>query len=107
MNPENELKGGHPPAEKVGGMRVVRHTRTSTSEPKTENEKPEEEEKEPIEDSGKEEAVSDKTNVNGAIVKDKGAFSPQAVQHYHDKIPDKGNRPKHTQQTNPNISQPR
>jgi len=105
---EVELKAGHPPAEKVGGMRVSRPTRSSTGDKKSESEKPEGEEEVPIEDSGKEEPVSEKVNVDGAVVKEETVYSPKAVQHFHNKIiPDKTNRAKHTQQINTNINQPR
>jgi len=38
-----DLKGGRPPAVKVGGMRVVQHKRTTSENEKAEEEKPTEE----------------------------------------------------------------
>jgi hypothetical protein len=79
---EVEMKAGHPPAVKAGGMRVARPRQTSTGESK---EKPEMT-KEEIEEFGTSPPKTEKqVLVSGAVAKEEKAFPPEAVKHYHDK----------------------
>lgn len=100
---ETELKAGHPPAVKAGGMRIARTHRNSASE-KTE----------PVVAENKEEGEEEyetpkkeKSNVVIAGVQTKGDkdFTPEAVRQYHDKpIPSKE---KSHAKVHQNINQPR
>ena len=100
---ETELKAGHPPAVKAGGMRIARTHRNSASE-KTEPQVAEnKEEEEEFEQPKKQE----KSNIVIAGVQTKGDkdFTPEAVRQFHDKpLPSKEKPHMKVQQ---NINQPR
>ena len=77
-----ELKGGHAPAVKVGGMRVVQH-----KQPKAEEKaaaKPTEEEVEEFGEDGKKEEKKDVV-VSGAVIAEAKAFPESAVKSFHEK----------------------
>jgi hypothetical protein len=100
---ESEMKGGHLPAVKVGGMRVARTRQISNSEGKEKTDMTEEE----IEEYGS--SSPPKTDkqvlVSGALTKEEKAFPPEAVKYYHEKqLPSKEMRPVH--QIN-HINQPK
>jgi ABC-type phosphate/phosphonate transport system substrate-binding protein len=99
---EVEMKAGHPPAVKAGGMRVARTRQTSTGEGK---EKPEMT-KEEIEEFGTSPPKTEKqVMVSGALAKEEKAFPPEAVKQYHEKpLPSKDLRPI---QTKHSINQPK
>ena len=86
---DGELKGGHPPAVKAGGMRITQH-----KNPK------EERDTKPSKDS---EEVKPSTSppkmmtISGALAKGNADFPPEAIQHYHEKpIPTHDPRPAHS-----------
>ncbi|XP_005093178.1 death-associated protein 1 [Aplysia californica] len=100
-----ELKGGHAPAVKVGGMRVVQH-------------KKEGEKQEPTQMTAEEEAEfgasppkTDKHHqsmlVSGAVTKGDKDFTTQAVKSIHEKpVPTHDPKPRPNQNTH-QIHQPR
>jgi len=80
-----DLKGGHAPAQKVGGVRVVAKSTPSKNEPdKLKDDKPTEEE---VEEFGEDKEVKRSTNtvVSGAKTGEEFAFPKEAVQAYHNK----------------------
>ncbi|XP_052079422.1 death-associated protein 1-like [Mytilus californianus] len=88
-----ELKGGHAPAVKVGGMRVVTHQKNEKVEGATPPPT-----KEEIEEFGESAPKSDKHHtsvlISGALSKGDKDFPPEAVKAYHDKpLPTHDNRP--------------
>jgi len=94
-----ELKGGHPPAVKAGGMRVARPRQPSTGD---KNEMTKEEQEEYGTSPPK---VDKQVIVSGAVIKEDKAFPPEAVKHYHEQpLPSKEYRP--VQQKH-NINQPK
>ena len=97
---DTELKGGHPPAVKAGGMRVARPRQSSTGD-KTEMTKEEQEEY----GSSPPKPDNRQVLVSGAVVKEDKAFPPEAVKKYHEHpLPSKECRP--IQQRH-NINQPK
>lgn len=98
-----DLKGGHAPAVKVAGMRVVQHKEKhdKTEQPTM---TPEEEE-----EFGTSPPKADKHHstavVSGAQTKGDKDFPPQAVKIYHDKPQPAHEKPRGTPQHN--IHQPR
>jgi len=96
-----DLKGGHAPAQKVGGMRVVTKPRVSESEKPVDKAKAEDGEEEQIDEVEKEDKK--KVVVSGAKTGEEEAFPKEAVKAYHEKpLPthEKGslNKPKIIQQ---------
>merc|ERR1711974_58234 len=78
----SDLKGGHAPAQKVGGMRVVTKPRVSESEKPVEKPK-EEGEEESVEEVEKEDKK--KVVVSGAATGEEDAFPKEAVKSFHEK----------------------
>ncbi|KOX73061.1 Death-associated protein 1 [Melipona quadrifasciata] len=77
---ECKLKGGHPPAVKAGGMRIIQH-----KTPK------EDREIKPIKD-----VDESKPSSSGVPAKGNADFPPEAVQVFHEKpIPTHNARPTH------------
>uniref|UniRef100_A0A0B6ZFS7 Death-associated protein 1 n=2 Tax=Arion vulgaris TaxID=1028688 RepID=A0A0B6ZFS7_9EUPU len=100
-----DLKAGHPPAVKVGGMRVVQH--------KKEGDKAEVVTMTPEEEAefGSSPPKTDKHNqsvlVSGAVTKGDKDFTTQAVKSFHEKpAPTHDVKPRPSQQSQ-NINQPR
>lgn len=90
---EQEMKGGHAPAVKVGGMRVVTHQKNekgdAASSPPT---------REEIEEFGESPPKPDTHHtsvlVSGAVGKGDKDFPPEAIKAYHQKpLPTHDNRP--------------
>jgi len=88
---ETEIKGGHAPAQKVGGMRVVQHkhqaektTEKEAAAAKAAAEKPSSDEKEEF---GEDKPVKPPNSVvvSGAKATEDSAFPKEAVKAYHDK----------------------
>jgi len=100
-NEDVELKAGHPPAVKAGGMRVARTRQSSSGEPAKVDPAEQEEYADP---PPKEDAS---VLVSGAVAKGDKDFPAEAVKQYHDKpVPSKQNRPPIPQQKH-HIQQPR
>jgi len=78
---EQNLKGGHAPAQKVGGVRVVQ--KTSPEKPAAPA-KPTEED---LEEFGEDEKLSKSPSelVSGAMTAEADAFPKEAVKSYHEK----------------------
>lgn len=103
---KTELKGGHPPAVKAGGMRVSRPRHSSTGESKTEPAPaptPAEEEEYGASPAKPERNASQ--NVSGVQTKGDKDYTPDAVKQFHEKpLPAKDRRPV---QVPHNIQQPK
>lgn len=106
-NEDVELKAGHPPAVKAGGMRVARTHHSSTGDSAAKPDPAEQEEyAEPVPKDDKQNII-----VSGAVAKGDQDFPPEAIKHYHEK-PMPTNVNKHAgkhpnQQLNMKIQQPR
>jgi len=87
---KDEMKGGHPPAQKVGGMRVVSHRRDSEKASGDAAAKSKED-KEPSPEDKEEFGVDKPTKapssvvVSGAKASDETAYPKEAVKAYHEK----------------------
>ncbi|EZA61046.1 hypothetical protein DMN91_005403 [Ooceraea biroi] len=83
-----ELKAGHPPAVKAGGMRITQH-----KTPKDEREtKPSKD----VEESKPSSSPPKTIMISGAPAKGNADFPPEAVQHFHEKpTPTHDARPAH------------
>lgn len=99
---EPELKAGHPPAVKAGGMRVARNRQSSTGDKAEKTEMTKEEQEEYGTSPPK---VDKQVIVSGAVAKEEKAFPPEAVKHFHEHpLPSKEFRP---MQPKHNINQPK
>ena len=83
MEDNNELKAGHPPAQKVGGMRVVQHKH---KEEKHEGSPPKMSEEE-REEFGEDKPVKAASSVlvSGAKATEEASFPTDAVKAFHEK----------------------
>ncbi|XP_047119577.1 death-associated protein 1 [Schistocerca piceifrons] len=104
---ESELKAGHPPAVKAGGMRITQH-----KSPKEEKETKSTKDKDFSESEGNS-ALKVSTSppksltISGAPVRGHADFPTEAVQSFHEK-PVPTHDPRHTPSNKPNIiHQPR
>jgi len=102
MEETNELKAGHPPAQKVAGVRIAQHKPPKVEKVDGSPPKVSEEDKEEF---GEDKPVKTASSsiVSGAKVTDDVSFPTEAVKSFHDKpMPthDKGasNKPKVIQQ---------
>ncbi|GFR84538.1 death-associated protein 1 [Elysia marginata] len=103
---DEQLKAGHPPAVKVGNMRVVQHCKKDGAEkPEAPSMTPEEEA-----EYGASPPKSDKHHqtqlVSGAMTKGDKDFSAQALKAFHEKPQPQHDKPRPVQ-TSHNIHQPR
>ncbi|KAK3764428.1 hypothetical protein RRG08_040024 [Elysia crispata] len=100
-----ELKAGHPPAVKVGGMRVVQHCKKEGEKPEPQSMTPEEEA-----EYGASPPKTDKHHqtqlVSGAMTKGDKDFSAQALKAFHEKPHPQHDKPRPVQ-TSHTIHQPR
>ena len=98
-----ELKAGHAPATKVGGMRVVQHKPPKEDKPESPTKMTAEDKAEFGEDKPEKKSGSGSVVVSGAKASEEAAFPKEAVKSFHDKpqpTHDKGamNKPKIIQQ---------
>jgi len=108
---EKELKAGHLPAVKVGGVRITRQSRNSGGDKQVEM-TAEDEEEFGADGTPKGEKHTQNVVVSGATTKkggnnnvEKAAFPEEAVKNYHEKsVPANQKRPV---QTTHHINQPR
>ncbi|XP_074651059.1 death-associated protein 1 homolog [Tubulanus polymorphus] len=101
--PDAELKAGHAPAVKAGGMRVARHHVKSSQEPPK---PPTEEEQEEFGLPPNEDMHKQKLVIAGSVTKGDKDFPPAAVKAYHEKPqPTHDNKP-HNAQRHHVIHQP-
>jgi hypothetical protein len=98
---DSDLKGGHAPAVKAGGMRVARVQKNSTGDTKDKAEMTKEE----LELYGTSPPKVDKqVLVSGIMAKEDRAYPPEAIKQFHEHpLPSKEHRP--IQQRH-NIHQP-
>jgi len=107
-----DLKGGRPPAVKVGGMRVVQHKRVTGESEKTEEEKPAEEVAENEKNENEEVVEKDPSTEEVAASsyhKSDRDFPKEAIHSYHVKpLPGKDlNAHAHQKPQHHHIQQPR
>ncbi|CAH1789467.1 unnamed protein product [Owenia fusiformis] len=101
---EKDLKAGHLPAEKAGGMRIVQKKKLHPDE---KGEPVTAEEEEEYGSPPKAETTHDaKVLISGALTQEEKAYPPEAIKVYHEKpIPVHEKRPNVNQQKH--IQQPR
>uniref|UniRef100_A0A0V0G383 Putative death-associated protein 1 dap-1 n=1 Tax=Triatoma dimidiata TaxID=72491 RepID=A0A0V0G383_TRIDM len=99
---EQELKAGHPPAVKAGGMRITQH-----KNPKSSSNEPKLSEDSELNSALKVSTSPDKTmTISGAPVRGNQDFPTEAVQSFHCKPVPSHEAPHHNPRQNP-IHQPR
>ncbi|XP_031706206.1 death-associated protein 1 homolog [Anarrhichthys ocellatus] len=99
-----ETKGGHLPAVKAGGMRIVqKHLPTAAPEPPQKNEEEDEDEEEYLSSSPPKVPVI----VSGVVTKGDKDFTPAAAQVAHQKPQPCVSKLPATQHINQHIHQPR
>ncbi|XP_074605312.1 death-associated protein 1-like [Brevipalpus obovatus] len=99
-----ELKAGHPPAVKVGGMRITQHK--TAKEPEKEVPKPAEEGEESEAVAPSSPPKTQNLVISGAVAKGDADFPPEAIKAFHEKpAPSHDYRPTHAKQHT--IQQPR
>ncbi|KAE8747211.1 hypothetical protein FOCC_FOCC006078 [Frankliniella occidentalis] len=102
-NDESNLKAGHPPAVKAGGMRITQHKSTKEKPEKDVNA---EEGDDHINSLTASTSPPKTTLVSGAPVRGNADFPTEAVQHFHNKPqPTHDARPTHDKANH--IQQPR
>ncbi|EEB14188.1 predicted protein [Pediculus humanus corporis] len=79
---DNELKGGHPPALKVGGMRIPHHRSGHSESDKKEMDMSEGNAALKVSTSPPKSVA---TNISGAIARGNADFPTKAVQSFHEK----------------------
>ncbi|XP_051155015.1 death-associated protein 1 isoform X2 [Leptopilina boulardi] len=94
---DGELKGGHPPAVKAGGMRIIQHKL-----PREEREvKPAKE----AEESKPSTSPPKQLLISGVLAKGNADFPPEAVQKFHEKPMPTHEPPRHIHNSRPVIIQ--
>ncbi|RWS08994.1 death-associated protein-like protein [Dinothrombium tinctorium] len=104
----NELKAGHPPAVKVGGMRITQHkpAHDKTQEART-NESKDEDKEEEGEVVASVSPPKPQLVISGALAKGDADFPPEAIKAFHEKpMPSHEYRP-NVNKVNQIIHQPR
>ena len=99
-----ELKAGHPPAVKVGGMRITQNkpVHENKPEPKPDPDEEQEEESKPVEEEPK--CI---TSVSGAPIKgDAQDFPTSSVKAFHEKTPMPTNQYRVNNNKSHHIQQP-
>ncbi|KAJ8272639.1 hypothetical protein GJAV_G00091660 [Gymnothorax javanicus] len=81
---KSEMKGGHPPAVKAGGMRIVQKHQAPVPEPEKQDKEKEKEENEG-EETEKSGPPKPTVIVSGAVTKGDRDFTPAAAQVAHQK----------------------
>ncbi|KAK6633995.1 hypothetical protein RUM43_001602 [Polyplax serrata] len=79
---DNELKGGHPPALKVGGMRIPHHRSGHSESDKKEMDMSEGNAALKVSTSPPKSVA---TNISGALARGNADFPAEAVQSFHEK----------------------
>jgi len=121
-DPEQELKAGHPPAVKAGGMRIAQHkpphlekNRTASNSESNSAEGGDEkaEGENGLDEKGEitlveKNTIKDKLVISGAVTKGDADFPPEAVKAFHEKpIPVHENRQNPPNKPPMHINQPR
>lgn len=98
MSDDKELKGGHAPAVKAGGMRITQHKEPHSKASVTSDE--------PTNQALKVSTSPPKTTaIAGAPIRGHADYPPEAVQSFHDKPSPSIEKSHHSKPTN--IQQPR
>ncbi|RWS31873.1 death-associated protein 1-like protein [Leptotrombidium deliense] len=83
----NELKAGHPPAVKVGAMRITQHkpAHEKPQEPIKKEETKSDEENEEVEEAQPPTVPKQTLVISGAVAKGDADFPPEAIKAFHEK----------------------